>query len=161
MEMIQQLFELQISLRFSVGLSVALFILLFLAFSPCVCPVFTPTSSPSLCNILCSALVTTISSISQGTGLTASEEPAFLMHFLCLSWPSVELPARLCTFSCAINIHAVELCAALLVVPAGGGAQPGCSRALAGHGSLLFLGLMDPPASPQYCLVSGTYWSLC
>lgn len=74
------------------------------------------------------------------------------MHFLCLSlslslsFPSVELLAWLPTSSCAINIHTVELCAALLAVPAGSGAQPGCSRALAG-GALFVVGLCVCP----YC----------
>ena len=97
------------------------------------------------------------------------------MHFLCLCL-SVRLflhPAHLWsrwllpTLSCAINIHTVELCAALLVVPAGGGAYPGCSRVLA-DGALFVVGLClslycfgargpCSPASLQYCLVSGTY----
>lgn len=46
MEMVQQLFKLQISLRFSVGLSVCPLVLLFLPCCPCHCPVFTPHFFP-------------------------------------------------------------------------------------------------------------------
>lgn len=90
MEMIQQLFKLQISLSFPVAtrsgpLSLLLSRCSLLAH--CLFPSF-----PSLCPSSL-YIVTTVSLNSQGRDLTASEEPAFLMHFLCL-----------CLFPCPIHL---------------------------------------------------------
>lgn len=131
MEMIQQLFKLQISLSFPVAtLSGPLSLLLSRCslLAHCLFPCF-PLPLP-----IFSLIVTTISLNSQGRELTASEEPDFLMYFLSpslslsLSYPSAELHAWLLASSHPINIPRVELCAALLVVPAGGGAQPDCCK---------------------------------
>lgn len=118
MEMIQQLFMLQISLSFSVA-SLLGPLSLSLCLPPCLYPLY--------CHSYLSYLPGERANSIRGTWRTNA-----LPLSVCLcSFSSVELLACLPTFSCVINIHPVELCAALLAVPAAGGAQPGCSRALA------------------------------
>lgn len=129
MEMIQQLFKLQISLSFYVA---TLWVLLFL-----VCPPPPPFYCPFLkpCHYYLSYLPEERANSIRGTCLTNA-----LPLSLSLSLPSVELLAWLPASFCVINIHIVELCAALLVIPAGGGAQPESSRARA-VGALFVVGL--------------------
>lgn len=109
MEMIQQLFKLQISLSFCVA---TLRVLLFL-----VCPLFLRPSPPFYCHLVkpcqyyLSYLPEERANCIRGTCLTNA-----LPLSLWLSLPSVELLAWLPASYCVINIHTVVVCLSSLQV---------------------------------------------